>query len=124
MKEILERILENLSTKEVFLFRVRCGSCGTEYGNPPTRFSKADTVPESREKQILFQAIYEQELRSARHAAIRESAQHMNFCPICKKVVCNRCFLICEELDMCRHCAAQLQETGSPVQGDVLDEAM
>lgn len=121
MKEILERILENLSTKEVFLFRVRCGSCGAEYGNPPLRFSKADTVPENQQKQILFQAIYEQELRSARHAAIRESAQHMNFCPICKQVVCNRCFLICEDLDMCRHCAERLQEKGSPVMGDILD---
>ena len=123
MKEILERILENLSTREVFLFRVRCGSCGTEYGNPPMRFSKADTVPESQEKQILFQAIYEQELRSARHAAIRESAQHMNFCPICKQVVCNRCFLICEELDMCRDCAEKLGQTGQLVLHGIVDAA-
>ena len=124
MKEILSQILENLSTRDIFLFRVRCNSCGAEYGNPPLRFSKADIIPESEEKRIIYDVIYEQELRSARHAAICETAKHMNFCPICKQVVCNRCFLICEDLDMCRLCAEHLQEEGSPVLPDVVDAAV
>ena len=121
LKEILTRILEDRSTGENFRFRVRCESCGTEYGNAPIRFSKADIKPSSPQKQIIFHALYEQELRSARQTAIREASEHMNFCPICKRVVCNRCFLICEDLDMCKQCAAHLQEVGSPVLADVVD---
>ena len=121
MKEILSRILEDQSTGENFRFSVRCGSCGAAYGNTPIRFSKADVRPASPQKQIIFHALYEQEQRSARQTAIREAAEHMNVCPICKRVVCNRCFLICEDLDMCKQCAAHLQEEGSPVLADVVD---
>ena len=124
MKEILARVLIDQSTGENFRFCVRCSSCSSEYGNTPIRFSKADIIPASPQKQIVFRAVYEQELRSARQAAIREAAEHMNFCPICKRVVCNRCFLICADLDMCRQCAMQLQEEGSPVLGDILDAAI
>jgi hypothetical protein len=45
----------------------------------------------------------------------------MNCCPICKRVICNRCFLICEDLDMCNRCAARLEEQGSPVLSDALE---
>ena len=121
LKEILSRILEDHSTGESFRFRVRCGICDTAYGNTPIRFSKADIVPASPQKQIIFHAVYEQELRSAKQAAIRDASQHMNVCPICKRVVCNRCFLICEDLDMCKQCATHLHEEGSPVLADVVD---
>ena len=121
MKEILAQILEDQSTAEFFRFHAHCSSCGTAYGNAPIRFSKAGIVPSSPQKRIVFQAIYEQEQRSARQAAIHEASEHLNFCPICKHVVCNRCFLICEDLDMCKQCAAQLQEVGSPVLVDVVD---
>ena len=57
-------------------------------------------------------------------AAIREAAENLNYCPICKRLVCNRCFLICDDLDMCKQCAAQLEETGTPVLTDVLEAAI
>ena len=41
MKKLVEMMLENLSTREVFLFRIACGACGTEYGGKKVRFSKA-----------------------------------------------------------------------------------
>ena len=44
MKQLVEAILENLSTREVFLLRVLCTCCGTWYGNTPRRFSKAGVV--------------------------------------------------------------------------------
>ena len=115
MKKLVETVLENRSTKEVFLFRISCASCGAEYGNQPIRFSKAGKVPDTDESRIICDALYEQELRSVRQAAIGSAAEHLNLCPICKRLVCNRCFMICEELDMCRHCAAQLQQQGQPV---------
>ena len=124
MKQLVDMLLENLSTREVFLFRIACGTCAAEFGGKPVRFSKAGIAPPTEGKRIIFEACYEQEFRSARQAAIRDAAEHLNYCPICKRLVCNRCFLICEDLDMCKQCAAHLEETGSPVVKDVLDTAI
>ena len=115
MKKLVEAVLENLSTKEVFLFRVTCRSCGTEYGNKPIRFSKSETPPTTQNRKIIYDALYEQEFKEARRIAIRNAAEHMNYCPICKRLVCNQCFLICDDLDMCRQCAADLEQQGKPV---------
>jgi hypothetical protein len=122
--KLIDVRLEDLSTKNFFLFRIRCESCGKEYSNRPVRFSKAGVAPQTREKQILHDAIYEQESRDARKNAIRQVAEHMNHCPICKQLVCNHCFLICEELDICCKCAAQLKQTGTPVLSDILESGI
>ena len=124
MKQLVDMLLENLSTREVFLFRIACATCGTEYGGKSVRFSKAGITPPTEGKRIIFEACYEQEFRTARQAAIRDAAENLNYCPICKRLVCNRCFLICEDLDMCKQCAAHLEEAGSPVMTDVLDAAI
>ena len=123
MKKLVDRLLENLSTRDFFLFQVTCGACGTAYGRKQIPFSKAGITPQTSGKRIIYDACYEQELMDARHVAVREAAEHLNFCPICKRVVCNRCFLICDDLDMCQQCAAHLEESGSPVVLDVLDLA-
>ena len=123
MKQLVELILENLSTRDVFLFRIRCGACGSACDSRATRFSKAGITPQ-KEKQILYDAIYEQELREARQQAVRKMAEQFNYCPICKQLVCNGCFMICEDLDMCRQCAAKLQEKGTPVLSDILEAVM
>ena len=124
MKKLVEMMLENLSTREVFLFRITCAACGTPYGGKSVRFSKAGIIPPTEGKRIIFDTLYEQEFRDARQAAVRDAAEHLNYCPICKRLVCNRCFLICEDLDMCKQCAAHLQESGHPVIADVLDAAI
>ena len=121
MKKLVEAVLENMSSKEVFLFRVICGRCGTEYGNKPIRFSKADVPPMTQSKQIIYDALYEQEFREARRVAIRNAAEHMNYCPICRQLVCNQCFLICDDLDMCKQCAADLEQQGKPVMVNFLE---
>ncbi len=124
MKKLIEMMRTDLSTREVFLFRITCAACGTPYGGKSVRFSKAGITPPTEGKRIIFDTLYEQEFRNARQAAIRDAAENLNYCPICKRLVCNRCFLICEDLDMCRQCAAKLEEAGSPVLTDVLEAAM
>ena len=124
MKELIEWMLENLSTRDVFLFRIACGACGKEYGNKPIRFSKAEVIPQTPKKAALYEVLYAQELETARLSAVRDAAEHLNYCPICKRLVCNRCFLICEDLDMCKQCASAMEETGIPVVSDILEIAI
>ena len=124
MKKLVEMMLEDLSTREVFLFRISCPVCGAEYGGKQVRFSKAGIAPATKGKKIIYEACYEQEYRAARQTAIRDAAEHMNYCPICKRLVCNGCFLICEDMDMCRDCADRLGQTGYSVLHDVVDEAV
>ena len=40
MKKLVEMMMEDLSTREVFLFRIACSSCGTEYSGKRVKFSK------------------------------------------------------------------------------------
>ena len=47
--------------------------------------------------------------------AVEEAANVFNQCPICKRLVCDYCFLICDDLDLCISCATRLQEKGEPV---------
>ena len=121
MKKLIEMLLENHSTRDVFLFRIACGACGTEYANKPVQFSKAKAIPQTPKKAAIYEIVYAQELHMARQNAVLTAAEHLNYCPVCKRLVCNRCFLICEDLDMCRQCASAMEETGIPVEPDILE---
>lgn len=124
MRKLVETALENISTKEVFLFRVTCAICALQYGNRPIRFTKAGVAPPTPDKQIIYKVLYEQELRDAQNIAIRSAAENMNYCPICKRLVCNQCFLLCDDLDMCKECAVKLQQYGQPVVPCVIDTSI
>jgi len=124
LKKLVEAVLENRSTKDEFRFRVTCESCGAEYGNRPIRFSKSKTPPTTQREQIIHRALYEQEFRDARRAAIRDAAEHMNYCPICKRLVCDQCFVICDDIDMCKECAADLEQKGQPVLSNWIETAI
>ena len=124
MKKLIEMMLTNLSTREVFLFRIACASCGAEYGGKQVQFSKAGVNPPTQGKRVIFDTLYEQEFRDARLSAVRDAAEHLNYCPICKRLVCNQCFMICDDLDMCRQCASELKQYGQPVDSCVIDAAI
>lgn len=47
--------------------------------------------------------------------AVKEAEKVFNLCPICNRIVCDYCFLICDDIDLCSSCASRLKETGSPV---------
>lgn len=118
MKELVDLALENISSREMFLFQIRCAECGTVHASKPVRFTKAGVAPETKGKAQIYQVLYEQEAQRARMDAVKDAVAQMNYCPICKRMICNRCFLICEDLDMCSRCAARLEEQGSPVLSD------
>ena len=115
MREIVARQLEDVSTRDAFCFSVHCAECGGAWRSRKTAFSKAGATPVSEGKRIVFGALYQKERERARNAAIREAIENFNCCPICGRLVCNRCFLICEDLDMCVRCAVRLNEHGAPV---------
>ena len=51
LKQLVDMLLENLSTREVFLFRIACGNCAAEFGGKPVRFSKAGIMPPTEGKK-------------------------------------------------------------------------
>ena len=78
-------------------------------------FSKALQAAEHREKKELYDAIYQREKQRAMQAAGQEARERFSQCPICRRLVCDACFLICDEMDLCRECAGRMEESGEPV---------
>lgn len=115
MRHVAKEQLQDCSTKEVFLFSLGCAECGEVWRSRPARFSRAGVIPETVGKQIVFETLYRQEKEAAMERAASEVAGAFNTCPICHRQVCDHCFLICDDLDMCLSCAERLQETGELV---------
>ena len=84
---------------------------------PLFRYSKAGVSPSTEGKRIIYNTLYEKEKRRALEKAAREGEEVFNICPICRRLICNECFLICDDLDLCRACALRLGEAGEPVSG-------
>ncbi len=64
---------------------------------------------------MIFQTLYQRELEDAWERAVTEALEHFSRCPICKRLVCDRCFLLSEDIDLCADCAVRSQENGEPV---------
>lgn len=114
MKQILKNVIKDESDAESFVFSLSCSECGKSWKSMPVRFSKAGIEPQNAAKQTIYQALYQRERELAREQAVTGAVHHFNRCPLCGWLICNDCFLICEDLDMCRSCAEKLQETGEP----------
>ena len=115
MAYIAKELLLDFSTEDTFCFGLRCVECGTVWKSRPVTFSRAGVRPESPEKKIIFDTLYEQEKELARQQALQQMGEIFSRCPICKRLVCDNCFMICEDLDMCAGCARSLKEKGDPV---------
>ena len=116
MRRIIKESLEDRSSPERFQFSLRCAVCGLLWESQPVRFSKALTPPENEGKRVIFQALYRRERAAALDRAVTAALEHFSFCPICRRLVCDRCFLLGEDIDLCTDCAAFLQESGQPVE--------
>ncbi len=111
-----DQIIDN-SSADQFRFSIICAECGEAVYSVPVRFSKAGVMPASDGKYIIYSTLYEREKASARQSAVKSIGEHFSLCPICSRLVCDHCFLVCDDLDMCCACAKRLQEDGEPVIG-------
>ena len=123
MKQLLESALADCSTERAFCFQLQCGQCGAIWRSKPIAFSKAGVDAPTEEKRIVYEAMYQREKAWAKAIAVREALEHFNLCPICRRLVCDRCFLICSGLDMCSGCAERLNERGEPVSARAVSAA-
>lgn len=121
MKRVVKEAMGDCSTVEEFRFLVRCQECGGIWHSTPIRFSKAGAEPEPEGMRTIFRTLYEREREAAREMAAAEAAEIFSYCPVCGRLVCDRCFLICEDLDLCIACAKALQVRGDVVAGEVSD---
>ena len=121
MKRVVKEAMGDCSTVEEFRFLVRCQECGGIWHSSPIRFSKAGAEPESEGMRTILRTLYEREREAAREMAAAEAAEIFNYCPVCGRLVCDRCFLICEDLDLCIACAKALRVRGDVVAGEVSD---
>lgn len=115
MRHIHKEQLKDCSHADGFAFSMECADCGKVWNSTPVPFSKAGIKPTTEGKQIIFDTLYQQEKEAAFNKAVEEAAGVFNRCPICRKLVCDYCFMICDDIDICDACATKLQERGEPV---------
>ena len=115
MSYIAKELLVDCSTPDEFCFSLWCAECGRIWKSKPIRFSKAGIKPQTEGKQVVFRTLYKREKEAAWNRAVQEAEKIFSRCPICMRLVCDHCFLVCEDLDMCTSCARRLQEYGEPV---------
>ena len=115
MSHITKELLQDCSTRDEFCFSLHCAECGEKWESTPIRFSKAGIKPETEGKRIVFDTLYQKEKIAARERAMNEASKMFSLCPICRRLVCDHCFMICEDLDMCQACAKSLEEEGECV---------
>ena len=115
MIDLLSSHLEDCSTPQYFCFSIRCEVCGEFWYSSSIPFSKVTQAVEHTEKRELYDAIYKREKQRVRLIASREARERFSQCPICQRLVCDACFLICDEMDLCWECASRMNEPGEPV---------
>ena len=115
MNKILPKVLIDCSTESKLSFGLLCPECKQIRFRREKRFSKAGIVPQSEGKRRIYQVLYQREWEALREETTKEIRQSFNLCPICQRMVCDNCFLMCQELDMCKSCAQALEEEGKSV---------
>lgn len=119
MRDELIKYMKDCSSEDAFCFKFMCSSCGTWWRSRLIPFSKSGRRTEDKNKKIIYNALYRREWNNARNAVLDEAVNYLSICPICHGLICDRCFLICDEIEMCRVCAERLHESGEPVMAEV-----
>ena len=122
MKDELIKHMKDCSTEDTFCFKFLCSSCGTWYYSKPIPFSQAGSRASDKNKKVIYGALYRREWMNARNAVLDDAVNHFSICPICHELICDRCFLICDEIEMCSACAERLHQSGKPVMAETAGE--
>ena len=110
MQRVLQDILTACSIEDKFEFSIVCEECGKVWKSKAIAFSKARIHPVTEGKKVVYAALYQREKKEAHLKALKAGEKLFSRCPIC-----HRCFMVCEDLDMCKQCAERLNEKGSIV---------
>jgi len=119
----LEKHIKDSSSEKQFQFSFCCQLCGGEWRSRMIPFSRAGSAPASDEKKVVFQVMYQREYEKAKKHSLNDAKDSFNICPICGRLVCDSCFMICDDVDMCTECSERLKEAGKRVSELSIDEA-
>ena len=115
LNDFIEERLQDLCTQESFCFGVKCEHCGEILSVPPIKFVKAGIEPKNESEKVIFKTMYMRDKELAYDRAIEILAGVFNYCPICKRIVCNNCFIVTGDIDICIDCAEKLGISGTVV---------
>ena len=117
MSDRLTEQMTDQSTERSLQFSVRCEECGRIWKSTPVAFSKSAASLATADKKVIYETLLGREVARAKRLAIGEAQQLFSICPVCGRVICDACFRVCENVDMCRACAEKLGEDGvSPLE--------
>lgn len=91
MLEPITKRMTDESDSNGYRFTFYCDICGSPWHS--IRYSGGRAASERESERI---AAYER--------ANREAMMHFNRCPVCKRMVCDACFHILDEQDICKEC--------------------
>lgn len=112
LNEKLMSQIRDCSDDKRIAFGFECESCGKLWeviSVPFTRKAVSET------EQVIRDAQYRREWERVKTEALKAFREHFSVCPICGKIVCDYCFVICDEIEMCSTCAKELGKQGTPV---------
>jgi len=115
MKNHIGKYINDLSDFDRFLFSVSCPVCRKEWTSTPVPFSRAGKQSNNILTNLFIQKQYSKEKKNAEIIAAEEPGRRMNYCSVCMRFVCDSCYMICADMDMCTECAACHNETGERV---------
>ncbi len=110
LNKALRNCLVDCSTDTELFFTACCEECGKGHFGLRKKFSKAGIRPTSDEQMTVYRILYKREWEQVKEEMVQSLREHFNICPMCRRMVCDDCFLICDELDMCKSCADILKE--------------
>ncbi len=97
MLESITRRMTDESAGGVYRFTFYCDICGKAWQSQPVKVTLKTQSDVGRDIKAEHNSAYER--------ANLEAMRHFNRCPVCKRWVCDDCFLIRGEDDVCKHCA-------------------
>ncbi|HHY81507.1 MAG TPA: hypothetical protein GX505_02380 [Clostridiales bacterium] len=83
-------------------FSFYCDICRKEYVSPLARMPDEQGLFQKWKTQKAYNMAFEE--------AQREAKEHFSCCPICNRWVCDECFRVLPNMDICKECSEKLGE--------------